>query len=58
MSGGKMLCKSQPNKKKRVVHAIPKIEDFKAETLKVASKQPGAVRITEEKTSSGIRPKR
>jgi hypothetical protein len=53
-----MLCKSQPNKKKRVVHAIPKIEDFKAGTLKVASKQPGAVRITEEKTSSGIRPKR
>jgi hypothetical protein len=53
-----MLCKSQPNKKKRVVDAIPKIEDFKVETLKVASKQPSAVRITEEKTSSGIRPKR
>jgi hypothetical protein len=58
MSGGEMLCKSQPNKKKRVVDAIPKIEDFKVETLKVASKQPSAVRITEEKTSSGIRPKR
>ena len=37
---------------------MPKIEDLEAETLKVETKQPSALRITEARTRLRIRPKR